>query len=116
LIAIGVPLASTTALRRSQTAAAGGDTATALLDARAAERVEPDAAAPRLQEALVLELRRDFSGALVAVSRATSYEPLNWQAWLVRSRLEAEAGEPGAALASYRRAKSLNPRSVVFRG
>ncbi len=114
LIAIGIPLAGTTALRRSQAAAANGNTAAALLDARAAERVEPDSASPQLQEALVLELRRDFSGALVAVNRATSDEPLNWQAWLVRSRLQAEAGQPAASLASYRRARSLNPKSALF--
>ncbi len=116
LIAIGVPLASTTALRRSQAAAVGGNTAGALLDARAAERIEPDGAAPRLQEALVLELRGDFAGALAAVSRATANEPLDWQAWLVRSRLAAEAGQPAASLAYYRQAKSLNPKSALFTG
>jgi tetratricopeptide (TPR) repeat protein len=114
LIAIGLPLASSTALRRSQAAAATGDTATALLDARAAARVEPDAASPQLQQALVLELRSDFAGAVEAASRATIDEPLNWKAWLVRSRVEAEAGRPGASLRSYRRAKSLNPKSVLF--
>jgi hypothetical protein len=116
LVAIGVPLAATTALRRSQAAAASGNTAAALLDARAAERVEPNSASPQLQEALVLELRGDYTGALVAVHRATSDEPLNWQGWLVRSRLQAEAGQPAASLASYRRAKSLNPKSPLFAG
>jgi O-Antigen ligase len=114
LAAIVIPLATTTAVRRSETAAAAGNAPLALADARAAARLEPGAASPQLQIALILELQRDYAGALAAARRAAGDEPANWSAWLVLSRLEAESGNATASLAAYRRARSLNPRSPLF--
>jgi predicted Zn-dependent protease len=114
-LAIGIPLATTSAVRQSQAAAASGDLAAALNDSRSAVRIEPGAASAQIQTALVLELRGDIGGALAAAHHATSDEPTNWSTWLIASRLEAEAGHPTAALASYRRARSLNPRSPIFK-
>jgi O-Antigen ligase len=115
LVAIGVPLATTNAVRQSQAAVTSGDTALALADARAAVRVQPGAASAQIQLALVLELEHNFRAALVAGGRATSAEPDNWSTWLVVSRLDAEAGHSAASLAAYRRAQSLNPHSPIFR-
>ena len=114
LIAVGIPLASTNALRRSQSQAARGNTAAALIDAQNAARVEPGAASPRLQEALLLELQGRVPAAVAQAREAVADESQNWQAWLVLSRLQAENGEPGAALAAYDRARALNPRSPLF--
>jgi hypothetical protein len=114
LIAIAVPLATAVAVRQSQTAAQAGNNTLALSDARAATRIEPDAASGQLQVALVLELLHDLPGALHAAIQATHDEPQNWNAWLVVSRLEAESGHALAAVAAYRRARSLNPRSPLF--
>jgi len=114
LVAIGVPLAATNALRRSQTEVSARDTTAALADARSAMRLEPGAAAPALQAALVLELRRDIPAAVADARAATADEPQNWQTWLVRSRLEAEAGHPALAVDAYRRARALNPQSPIF--
>jgi len=115
LVAIGVPLATTTAVRQSQAAVTSGNTALALADARAAVRVQPGAASAQTQLALVLELEHNLRGALAAGDRATRDEPDNWSTWLVVSRLEAEAGDPAASLAAYRRARSLNPHSPIFK-
>jgi hypothetical protein len=115
LVAIGVPLATTTAVRQSQAAVTNGNTALALADARAAVRVQPGAASAQTQLALVLELEHNYRAALVAGGRATSAEPDNWSSWLVVSRLDAEAGHPAASLAAYRRAQSLNPHSPIFK-
>ena len=112
---IAIPLASTEAVRQSQAAARAGDTEAALADAKAAIRVEPAAASAQLQAALVLELQHDFSSALKYAQIATTDEPANWQNWLVRSRIEAEAGHPAQAVAAFRRARSLNPQSAIFR-
>jgi predicted Zn-dependent protease len=101
-------------VRESQAAVAGGDPARALADARAAVRLEPGAASPQIQLALVLELRGDVAHALAAARTATVDEPANWSAWLIVSRLEAEAGHPAAAVTAYRRSRSLNPRSPLF--
>ena len=114
LVAIAVPLATTNAVRQSQAAATSGNTSLALGDARAATRLEPSAASPQLQSALVLELWGAFAGAAATARKATVDEPRNWSTWLVDSRIEAEAGDPRASVAAYRRARALNPRSPLF--
>ncbi len=114
LAAIAVPLAATSDLRASQAQAASGRLGAALDRAAAAHAVEPYAAGPQLQRALVLELERRFPAAAAAAAAATRAAPTDWRTWLVRSRIEAEGGAPGAALAAYRRARALNPRSPVF--
>jgi cytochrome c-type biogenesis protein CcmH/NrfG len=115
LLAIGVPLAATNDVRQSQADFSAGDQTAALAAARSAARIEPGAATPRIQEALVLESMGAIPSALSAAGMATRDEPLNWQAWLVLSRLEAEDGHSAAAVTAYRRARTLNPRSPLFR-
>ncbi len=114
LLAIGVPLAATDALRQSQAAAQARHDATALADARSAIAIEPGAAA-HLQAALVLEQEGRVASAVIDARAATTDEPANWQTWLVRSRLEAEAGHPSLAVAAFRHARALNPQSTIFR-
>lgn len=112
--AIAVPLASTSLVRDSEAAVRGGDLEKALEDARSAENVQPGAATPRLQQALVLELQGNLPAAAGAARGATERESTNWRTWLVLSRVEAERGNVDAALVSYRKAKSLNPLSPLF--
>jgi O-antigen ligase len=113
--AIAVPLATTVSVRRSQAAAARGNVRTALSDASAAQDLEPGAASPRLQRALLLEQLGNISGAETAIAAARAREPNNWRLWLVSSRIETEADHPDLALDDYRRAKDLNPTSPIFR-
>jgi hypothetical protein len=116
MVAIAIPLAAASSLQQSQAAVRGGDYAKALSDARNAQLVEPFAAAYPLQEALVLE-RLGRLGAAEAMARtATSREPRDWRSWVVLSRLQAERGRAQASLTSYRRARELNPNSLLFRG
>lgn len=115
LFAVAVPLATVSTVRASQAAVLSGDPARALAEARAAVRLEPDAASPRIQLALVLELEGDIPGALAAAQAAASNEPANWSAWLIVSRLEAEAGHPAVSVRAYLRSRSLNPQSPMFR-
>ncbi len=116
LWAILIPLATTAAVRRSQTAAQHGQLVTALRDAADAQQVEPGAASPRLQRALLLEQLGDISGAALAISQAEARSPTDWQIWLVASRIATEQNKPRTALSDYLRAKSLNPRSPIFSG
>jgi Tfp pilus assembly protein PilF len=74
----------------------------------------PDAAGPRLQQALVLESARDYDAAAVAIAGATEKEPNNWRLWLVRSRIEAERGRAAPAVTYYRVSRSLNPLGQIF--
>jgi O-antigen ligase len=114
IVAIGIPTTSANALRDSQAEVRAQDLAAALGEARTAEDIEPYAASPSLQQALVLELQGDLDGALAAAREATDREPTNWRTWLVLSRLEAQADNPAGAIEAYREVRSLNPRSELF--
>lgn len=116
LWAMIVPLASTVAIRSSQSAVLAGNFRSALADAATAQRIEPEAASPWLQRALILEQLGDVNGASQAIAQAGLRERTNWQIWLVASRIATEANQPGLALADYERARSLNPTSLIFNG
>jgi O-Antigen ligase len=111
LLAIALPLAATNELQRSQSSARGGDLGEALASADAAESLQPYAATPHLQKALVLERQGRFAAAADAAREATRAEATNWRTWLTLSRLEARRGDAKAATVAYRRARALNPRS-----
>lgn len=116
LILIAIPLASTVAVRASQAAAAKGQLAKALADTNTAQAIEPGAASPYLQRALVLEQANDISGASAAIKAAVAREPTDYKLWLTAERIATEADHPRQALADYRRAQALYPTSVVFGG
>lgn len=114
IVAIAIPLASTTLLRQSEAEARAGDLEAALEDARSAQNAMPAAAGPRLQQALVLEELGDVEAAAAAARGATERESTNWRNWLVLSRLEAKRGHAAAAVRDFRRAESLNPHFSLF--
>jgi O-antigen ligase len=114
IVAISIPLASTSLLRQSESDARAGDLSAALDAARSAQNAQPYAASPRLQQALLLESLGDLSAAAEAAEAATERESTNWRTWLVLSRIEAELGDAPAAVSSYRKARSLNPFSELF--
>jgi hypothetical protein len=111
-----VPLGATSAVRASQKAAANGHLIDALRDANNAQQLEPAAATPRLQQALVLEQLGDVPGATRAIEEAVRRAPTDWAMWLVASRIATEQDLPAVALRDYRKARSLNPRSPIFGG
>lgn len=114
LLAISIPLATTNAVRASQAATAHRNLALARSDAHRAVRLEPGAASAHLQLALVDERVGDYHAAVIAAQQATRDEPANWATWLILSRVQAEIGHSSAAVAAYRRSRSLNPRSPIF--
>ena len=115
IVVISIPLAATSLLRESEADARAGDLGAALSAARSAQNVQPYAASPRLQQALLLESQGDLGAAAEAAEAATERESTNWRTWLVLSRIEAELGDAPAAVSAYRRARSLNPFSELFR-
>jgi hypothetical protein len=114
MVVIAVPLASTIAIDQSQARVRSYDLSGALSAARTAQNVQPYAATPRLQEALVLALRGELESATAAARAATQREPTNWRTWLILSRIETRRGNAPAATSDYRKARSLNPRSPLF--
>jgi hypothetical protein len=114
LVAIAIPFAGTSLIRQSQSEARDGDPSAALADARSAENVQPGAATPRVQQALLYESQGDYPAAEEAARAATEREPTNWKTWLLLSRIEAQSGKPDAALRDFRTARSLDPLSPIF--
>jgi hypothetical protein len=114
LAVIGATLLGEGHVRASRSDAKAGDLSSALEQAESARSIEPWAATPRLQEALVLELQGRMREAAAAATEATEREPTNWRTWLVLSRLEAFRGHADASVAAFRRARDLNPRSLLF--
>ena len=116
LVAIVPPLTATSAVRSSEDRVAEGRYGPALDRARTAERVQPYAATPELQLALIEERLGRLREAAAAAARATEDESTNWRPWAVLSRIEARRGRAQAARRAYLKARSLNPRSRLFPG
>jgi hypothetical protein len=107
IIAIAVPFGSASLIDDSREKARSGDLQGALHDAEKAADLQPYAATPRLQEALVLERIGDLDAAARSAREATRRESTNWRTWLILSRIEARRGQREAASAADRRATSL---------
>ncbi len=116
MLLIAIPLASAIALRQSQAAAHEGRLSRALADADTARAVEPGAASPYLQLALVYEAANEIGRARTAIRDAIAREPGNYQLWLVASRLDTESDHPRQALSYYQQARRLYPTSIEFGG
>jgi len=110
LVAIGLPLAAARSVEESREQAAEENYEAALEDARDAIEIQPYAATPRIQEAVVLERLGLLDEAADAAREATARESTNWRLWLVLSRLEARRGDAEASVEALNRAESLFPR------
>jgi tetratricopeptide (TPR) repeat protein len=116
LVLIAIPLASTVELRASQTAFAQGQLSQALADANTAQAIEPGAASPYLQRALLFEQANNIAAASEQIADAITHEPNNYLLWMAASRIATEADHPVRALADYRRAEALYTTSTFFIG
>jgi len=112
--AVVVPMAAAMALGDSREAAAAGRLTDALAASRTAERLQPYAATPHLQRALVLEDAGALERAAAAARAATVDEPTNWRTWLVLARIDARRGATATGVRDLRQARRLNPRSRLF--
>ena len=110
-----IPLLSQSEIERSRDAAGRGDAQEALDAAAAAQRLQPWAASPYLQRALVEERAGDLAAADRSIRGAIERDPADWRLWLAASRIQTKLGDFRMAQQSYRRAASLNPRSFLFR-
>lgn len=99
--------ASASAVRRD-------DARAALRHATDAKNLEPWAASPYLQLALVEEQLGHLVGARRWIEKAIDRDPSDWRLWLVSARIETNADDLPAARRSLLRARALNPRSPLF--
>jgi hypothetical protein len=114
IAAEGLSLLSSTSLEASRTAAARGEVAHALKAADRARALQPWAAAPHLQLALVLEEAGDLRAARVEISRAVARDRRDWRLWLVAARIETERGNIRGARAALAEVRRLNPLLPLF--
>jgi len=112
--AVFVPWASSVLLDSSRSEARAGNLTLAIDTARMARWFSPNTSAPLLQEAQLLELSGQSAMAIAAAERATSNDSANWRAWLILSGIQLRAGQERAAVTSFQKAESLNPRSTIF--
>jgi tetratricopeptide (TPR) repeat protein len=108
-------IASTIAVRHSQSAASAGNVAVALSWARSAVRAEPWSASAYEQKALVEESADQLPQAADDERRAIYREPTNYVHWLIMARIQTERGLLDVALRDYYQARSLRPLAAVFR-
>ena len=110
----GIPLLSQVKVRASQHAVDRGDGSAAIEDALDARKLQPWAASPYLQLALVQEQTSRLPAARRSIQKAIDRDPTDWRLWLVEARVETKLGRIRSARKSLARAKALNPRSPLF--
>lgn len=110
IVVIGVPMLSGERVTASQRSFEVGDLEGALEEAQSAQDLEPYSAAPRLQQALVLERLGDLKKAASAAQAAAQRESTNWETWYVLARIQGQRpGKQGSAVRALRRAQALDP-------
>lgn len=114
MVGIGIPMLGSERVAASQREVREGDLASALASAESAADLQPYAASPRVQEALILELDDSLSKASAQARLATDRESTNWETWFVLSRVLAQRGKDGAALRAFHTAQSLDPLSPLL--
>jgi SAM-dependent methyltransferase len=114
LLAQLVPLLRAHRIDASQYASERGDGAAALEHALEARQIQPWAASPYLQLALVDERLGELRRAHTWITQGIERDRVDWRLWLVRARLEARLGQIPQARRSLDEARRLNPRSPLF--
>lgn len=116
ICAQGIPLLAQLRINDSQAYAKSGNTNQAIRAAMDARNLQPWAASPYLQLALVAEKENQLEQARSWINSAIKRDQTDWHLWLVSSRLELKLGDSKGAQKSLAKAKSLNPRSPIFAG
>jgi tetratricopeptide (TPR) repeat protein len=114
-LALVGPLLVDREIEESQAAAAAGNIASAVDHADTARSIEPWAASPYVQLGLLSQVQGDYPAARERLSEAIEREDRNWVYFYLRSKIEHEAGNLGAARADLREAQRLNPREECLR-
>ncbi|MQA75258.1 MAG: hypothetical protein GEU88_13105 [Solirubrobacterales bacterium] len=109
ICAAGLVLLADRALTSSQHAAARGDLAEAIDDANSAIDLEPWAADPRTQLALLYHEAGRTEAARSTLAEAIDRAPRDYRLQLLALNMDRAAGDLPAAVASYLRARALNP-------
>jgi hypothetical protein len=114
VVAQAIPLLAQREIAISRDAAARGDGDAAREAALRARDIQPWAASPYLQLALVDERLGRLDAARDAVESAIERDDRDWRLWLVAARVNTKLGRLGDGRTALERAVELNPRSPLF--
>jgi O-Antigen ligase len=114
ILCTAVPMLGQKRLEQSQAAATRGDVPGAVEAAQNARSLQPWAATPYLQLALVEEQAGHLRRANLFAREAIERDSSDWSIWLVAARVQTKAGLIGQGRRSLRRAEALNPKSELF--
>jgi len=114
ILVSGIVLLTQLQLEASSKAVDEGKLGEARVDAQRASAIQPWAAEPYLQLALVSELDGDLANARQAIRDAIDRAPEDWRLRLVSTRLALRAGDVRDAAAALASARRLNPRSAIL--
>ncbi len=116
ICASGLLLLSDHALDSSREASARNDLESAIDSANNAIDLQPWAAEPRTQLALLYEKAGEIEAAREALAEAIERSPDDYQLYLLAVRFDLTAGDKDAARTSYGRAQQLNPLDPALQG
>jgi O-antigen ligase len=108
------PLLVDREISASDSAAAGGNLASAVSHADVARSIEPWAAVPYKQLGLLAEAEGNYPQAIERLDQALDRESESWLLHYLRARVEAKAGEEAAAEADLAEAQRLNPEEACL--
>lgn len=114
-LALVGPLLVDREIETSNDAIARGEVASAIEHADTARSIEPWAATPYLQLALLAESQGDYATATDQLGRAIDREEGNWLLYYLRARVESKDGDRAAARADLAEALRLNPEEKCLR-
>ena len=100
-------------LRLSREAAADGRIDDAIDRARAARSIEPWAADPYVQLALLEAQRDDLDAALADIKQAEERDSEDWRPRVIEIGLQERAGNIKAAQAAYIQARRMTPLPLI---
>jgi O-antigen ligase len=116
LFAEAIPFLASQEVSASQRAASDGDLARAVERAQSAVAIQPWAATPRFQLALVREEQGRIDVARGDIAGAIERDKQDWRLQVVAARLAIKAGDIPVARRYLARARALNPRSHLLAG
>jgi O-antigen ligase/polysaccharide polymerase Wzy-like membrane protein len=108
-----VALAAGTHLRNSQSAEAAGDVGRARAEALAAKGLEPWAASPYLQLALIDQQELQYRAAAAEIGAAIDRSRRDWTLWLAAVQIDAYRGRIAAAHRDLAHVHALYPRLQI---
>jgi len=109
-----VVLASGSHLRNSQDAFAVGNGAKARSEALSAKAIEPWAASPYLQLAIVSESQGDLPTASRQIDEAIQRSKRDWSLWVRAAIIETQRGNIHAARRDLAEVRRLDPHSAIL--